>query len=222
MPTPIPTTAAMAVANWGTSMSAATTPINDTESPSPNRATAIGSPTAATEPKATSRMSTAATSPTTSGLPPPCALRIGGPPSSIRRPFPLASRAISISREPVWFGTSSARRSRSSRVIAIVPSRETRAGCAPATPSSRSARSKNRFTRGRTDGSRAPAFASQTRSIESPEIPEKRSPTSRAARCDSDPAVSNSDEKSPASLGATATTTAKSMTQASSIRTRRR
>ncbi len=63
MPTPIPMTPAIAGAKSGTSRVAATTPIRSTVSPRPKSATAIGRPTATTDPKAMRRMIAAAISP---------------------------------------------------------------------------------------------------------------------------------------------------------------
>ena len=203
-------------------MSAARTPMSSTESPSPNSAIASGSPTATIEPNAISRMIAAAIRPTNSGLPPPWASRIGGPPSSILSPLPLAASAIPINVLPVSVGTSSAGRSSSRRVSAIVPSGDTRGAPARATPSRRSARSSTRSTRASTAGSRAPASACQTTWIVSPEVPGKRSAIRSAAACDSDPAVSNSAENSPARRGATAAVAARTTIQASSMRPRRR
>src|SRR6266508_856545 len=222
MPTPIPIRPATAGANSGTSRSAASAPIETPEMPRLKSATSSGRPAATTDPKAVSRITAAAISAAASGLAPPWALRIRPPPSSIRSPLPVAASASSIRLFPVSVSSFQEGCSSSSRVSPIVPPRSTLFPYTTLFRSSRRACARKRSTRASTAGWRAPAGASQTTLIASPELPGKRAATRSAARFDSEPGVEKSASNSPATRGTSATSAARATTQASSIRPRRR
>ena len=223
MPIPIPSKLETAGAHSGLATTLTASPISPVEITKPNSAVARGRPAATIEPNAISRMNAAATKLATSELAPPCASRIGPPPSSIRRPSPLACSAIEISRSPVSVGTSHARSVSCRLRIAIVPSGDTRRRSARPTPSKREARTTKSSTRRLISGRTAPDGASHTTSTVSlDEAPPNRCAIRRAASSDSDPGVEYSASYSPASALPPAASTARPITHATTTRPRRR
>ena len=185
-------------------------------------ATSRGSPAATSEPKASSRTTAAASKPAASTFAPPSAFRISLPPSSIRTPAPLSSSASWISRFPVSAGTCQDGLLSPIRVKPILPSREKRAGSAAATPWSPLARARKRSTAASAARLRAPVAACQTTFTLSPDRPGKWAATRSEARLESEPGVEKLASKLPATRGTRPSTAAKTMSQPSRVRPRRR
>jgi hypothetical protein len=126
MPTPRP----IIDATWGAkllmAMKRERTATSDSVTPMPKMAVTIGSPMATAEPKAISRMITAATRPTPSRSPGPSvsAKRTESPPTSTCSPGRAAALAASLMAKITDLGTSVARTSNWTRAKPMRPSRE--------------------------------------------------------------------------------------------------
>ena len=131
MPTPRATIVATVGAEVLTSMAAASSRMPAEPTPSPSRATRIGSPAATTEPKVSTSSSSATTTPMTSPAPPGARPALSGtsPPKATCRPASTVGSAASCSgvRSPKIAGSVTGTSYRTS-ISTVPPSSETRGG----------------------------------------------------------------------------------------------
>ena len=191
----MPTIAAVAGAQSGTSTTRRSTSPSAIATPSPNSAVMRGSPIATTEPKVNSRMTAAATSPITSeptgGA---CDRAATGPPTSTCRELSPASRMGSTraaARAGVYSLTVMLR---ATSAYAVVPSSEIWAAppsanglAIPTTSSLRATSAKSASARSRTWGDVTPCSACSTTWTVSPARCGKLFSSASEAALDSDP-----------------------------------